>query len=224
MLFCGPDHNQQLNTSTNRYYSMESTSEPTTPPPPSAFSGSCACGKDVYHSSTPPLSITFCHCIECRKASGAPFLAFGLFHNTALQWVSSSADRKPPIRITPSPDSKWGPSMAVRGACGECGSPLFMKYHCRPDGTGMVMGIVDNSGINGPIPPPKKHILLSDQASCWNLPQGDGLARHYEFNEPFQARLRAWCTAGCPERTDVVASTNADVLSCKMRQFSNGGV
>lgn len=183
---------------------MDPTSELPVSPPPSVLSGSCLCGQVVYHSSTLPLSITLCHCIECRKASGAPFLTFGLFHNAALQWTSSSTDKEPTIRITPSPALKWGPSIAVRGSCGECSSPLFMKYHCRPDGTNVVMGIMDNAQVMGSIPKPKEHIFISEKAIWWDLADGDGLARHEEFNEHFQARLKTWCKAGYPKRPDIV--------------------
>ena len=182
---------------------MDPTSEQPVSLPPSVLKGSCFCGQVVLHSSTLPLSITLCHCIECRKASGAPFLTFGLFHNEALQWTSSSADKKPSIKITPSPISKWGPSIAVRGSCGKCGTPIFMKYHCRPDGTSVVMGIVDDTQIRGSIPRPKEHIFLSDKAIWWDLAEGDGLARHEEFNELFKARLEAWCKADYPKRPDI---------------------
>ncbi|KAL8835217.1 MAG: hypothetical protein Q9170_003413 [Blastenia crenularia] len=163
---------------------MEPTCEPTTPPKPPAISGSCACGQ------------------VCRKASGAPFLTFGLFHNTALLWTSPLASG-PPIKITASPATKWGPSMASRGSCGACGSPLFMKYHCRPDGTSIVMGIVDDGYVQGDIAQPKEHIFLAEKATWWSMVEYDGLAKHDEFNEGFQARLQAWNEAGCPKRTDL---------------------
>ncbi|KAL8814860.1 MAG: hypothetical protein Q9223_005952 [Gallowayella weberi] len=181
---------------------MEPTCEPTSPPKAAVISGSCVCGKVTYQSSTLPLSVTLCHCVQCRKVSGAPFLTFGLFHNTALNWSSPSFDG-PPIKLTASPATKWGPSMAVRGSCGSCGSPLFMKYHCRPDGTSVVMGIVDDASVTGKIARPKEHIFLTERATWWTLAECDGLARHDEFNHGFQARLKAWNVAGCPKRSDV---------------------
>ena len=157
----------------------------------------------MYQSSTLPISITICHCIECRKASGAPFLAFGLFHNTALDWSNPSLDSDPPpIKLTASPVSEQNVSMAVRGSCGNCSSPLFMKYHCRPDGTSVVMGIVDDSKVIGSIVKPKEHIFVGEKAKWWELTD-DGVARHVGFNQPFQARLKAWYAEGCPKRTDI---------------------
>lgn len=100
MLFCVSDQDQQLETSGICYYTMESTSELTTPPPPFAISGSRACGKVVYHRSTLPLSIILCHCSEFRKTFDAFSLAFDPFYNTTLQWASFSTDSESPIRIT----------------------------------------------------------------------------------------------------------------------------
>ena len=182
---------------------MEPTSDPASPPPPSVLSGTCACGQVMYESSTLPISVTLCHCIECRKASGAPFLTFGLFHNTALKWSAPSLDGDLPIKITASPVSEQGVSMAVRGSCGNCGSPLFMKYHCRPDGISVVMGIVDDSKVVGSIVKPKEHIFVGEKAKWWELDGDDGLVRHEGFNQPFQDRLKAWYAQGCPRRADI---------------------
>lgn len=182
---------------------MEPTSEPVSPETPIALTGSCACGLVVYRSRTLPLSITLCHCVPCRKASGAPFLSFGLFHNTALDWGGSGSQSAPPIKITPSPVLLNGYSIAVRGTCGNCGSPLYMKYHCRPDATSVVMGIVNDEDTVGIIVKPKEHIFLHEKALWWSTTEDDGLARHGGFNEEFQRRLKEWVAAGAPQRADV---------------------
>lgn len=185
---------------------MEPTSD-TVPPSgqPSLIRGSCACGKTIYDSCTLPLSVTLCHCIDCRKASGAPFLSFGLFHNEAVHWSSPDPCVDPPIKQTPSRIFVEGTPIAIRGSCGNCGSPLFMKYHCRPDGTSIVMGIVDDHSVVGLMPKPKEHIFLREKAAWWRMPEDDGLARHDAFNEPFQKRLKEWITKGCPARAEVTA-------------------
>ena len=72
------------------------------------------------------------------------------------------------------------------------------------------MGNVNDSHVEGSVPKPKEHIFLVDRAVWWDLPENDGLERHSEFNEPFQARLRAWRAEGCPRRTDVSESLYRD--------------
>ena len=77
-----------------------------------------------------------------------------------------------------------------------------MKYHCRPDGTSVVMGIVDDASVVGDMPHAKEHIFLKEKAEWWRVPDDDGLARHEAFNESFQNRLKDWVAKGCPNRTD----------------------
>lgn len=81
-----------------------------------------------------------------------------------------------------------------------------MKYHCRPDGTSVVMGIVDEANLVGKVPTPKEHIFLEEKAGWWNVSSEDGIAQHASFNVPFQFRLEEWVGKGCPKRSDVDAS------------------
>lgn len=60
-----------------------------------------------------------------------------------------------------------------------------MKYHCRPDGTSVVMGIIDDESIVGKLPRPKEHIFLKEKARWWDVADEDGLARHFAFPEIF---------------------------------------
>ena len=78
-----------------------------------------------------------------------------------------------------------------------------MKYHCRPDGISVVMGIVNDEDVVGTFAKPKDHIFLDEKALWWNTTEDDGLARHGGFNEEFQKRLKEWVAAGCPQRMDV---------------------
>ena len=183
---------------------MDPTSEEIPRGLPSVISGSCACGLTIYNSSTLPISITLCHCSDCRKACGAPFLSFGLFHNSALQWTSSKPGVDPPIKEVPSHISIDGTPIAIRGSCSNCGSPLFMKYHCRPDGTSVVMGIVNDASIVGKIPYPKEHIFLREKAKWWDIRSDDGLAQHESFNQAFESRLAEWVAKGGPKRSDIL--------------------
>ncbi|KAI3335884.1 Mss4-like protein [Ustulina deusta] len=148
---------------------MDPTSKPLTECSslPVALRGSCLCGMVRLKSKMLPESITICHCRECRKASGNPFLTFGLFHNDYIQWSTASStgtrrllgDLAERIKLT------YYSDVAVRGWCPRCGTPLFMKYHCRPDGTSITMGLVDNKHVIGSLPAIKEHIFLGDKAA-----------------------------------------------------------
>lgn len=43
------------------------------PIPPLPHRGGCLCGAVRYRVDTPPLSVSACHCVDCKKLSGAPF-------------------------------------------------------------------------------------------------------------------------------------------------------
>ncbi|KUJ16111.1 uncharacterized protein LY89DRAFT_74967 [Mollisia scopiformis] len=175
-------------------------------PSPIVLRGSCLCGMIHLESKMLPESITICHCLECRKASSNPFLTFGLFHNDFIQWYMAQphgsrkdlhGDLSKGIKLT------YYSDIATRGWCPRCGTPLFMKYHCRPDGTSITMGLVDDEHIVGSMPPVKEHIFLGDKAVWWNVPLDDGTARYQGFNEPFTRRLLEWSAKGRPQRLDM---------------------
>jgi hypothetical protein len=73
--------------------------------------GGCLCGAVRYEIRTRFLQTTLCHCEDCRKASGAPFVAWSFFPAGSLTWTKGTpkvllhADRE-------------------RSFCGDCGSPL----------------------------------------------------------------------------------------------------
>jgi len=77
-----------------------------------------------------------------------------------------------------------------------------MRYHCRPDGTSVVIGLVDEASVVGQLPKPKEHIFLQEKAKWFSVYEDDGLARHNGFNEPFQNRFKEWVLEGCPRRAD----------------------
>jgi hypothetical protein len=74
-------------------------------------SGGCLCGAVRYEIRARFLQTTLCHCEDCRKASGAPFVAWSFFPSGSLVWTKGTprtlnhADRE-------------------RSFCGDCGSPL----------------------------------------------------------------------------------------------------
>lgn len=73
--------------------------------------GGCLCGAIRFRIAAPALQSTLCHCEDCRRASGAPVVAWTFFPSGSLIWEKGSpktlqhADRE-------------------RTFCGDCGSPL----------------------------------------------------------------------------------------------------
>lgn len=79
--------------------------------------GSCLCGGVQYEAEGPLKDVARCHCIQCRKASGAEFATNG----------SVPADK---FRVTTGEallsEFEWSPGQA-RVFCSRCGSPLFKR-------------------------------------------------------------------------------------------------
>lgn len=78
--------------------------------------GSCACGQVQVETRGEPYRVGICHCMNCRKAHGAPFNFYAVF---------------PPEAVTVS-----GAVMAFasteqvrRYSCNTCGSPIYSTYY-----------------------------------------------------------------------------------------------
>lgn len=80
-----------------------------------------------------------------------------------------------------------------------------MKYHCRPDGQSVAMGLVDNGYVKAWDAKPTQHIFLKEKALWWDLPD-DGLMRHNGAGEAFEKRVEVWKAQGSQRRTDVAAA------------------
>src|SRR3569623_1754730 len=46
--------------------------------------GGCACGAVRFIARGEPIRVANCHCMTCRKAHGAPFVAFVIFADDAV--------------------------------------------------------------------------------------------------------------------------------------------
>lgn len=76
------------------------------------LSGGCHCGAVRYQMAENVAHHTLCHCGDCRKASGAPVVA----------WALASTDQ---IEITGSPRVYDSSENGRRYFCGSCGTSLF---------------------------------------------------------------------------------------------------
>ena len=80
------------------------------------FTGGCACGAVRYECSAEPLMMGNCHCRDCQRASGGPFVSIVAAPKEALRITGEvkyhevKGDSGDPIK---------------RGFCGNCGSRLF---------------------------------------------------------------------------------------------------
>ena len=82
--------------------------------PQSNLTGGCLCGAVRYSVLGPAVQTSLCHCEDCRKASGAPFVAWTFFRSGSLTWTTGH----PKVLHFANRE---------RSFCGDCGTPL--KFH-----------------------------------------------------------------------------------------------
>lgn len=126
-----------------------------------ALTGQCYCGH-VRLTSSEPLIVTYCHCADCKRWTGAPLPAFA-----AVRQVTLSPDIAE-VRF---------PSGAARRNCPKCGSPLAARFSYLDGQTYLPLGIVDQAEDL----PPSLH-CHADQAFAWlhlsdDLPREGGSGR-----------------------------------------------
>jgi hypothetical protein len=85
------------------------------------LAGGCACGAVRYETAAEPFHRTLCHCSDCRRAAGAP----------AVAWFSVPADSLRFVRGTSVMHRSSPP--VERGFCGQCGTPLVYRNDACPD-------------------------------------------------------------------------------------------
>jgi len=52
------------------------------------YEGGCLCGGLRYRLLVAPERVTDCHCIDCRRASGAPFVRWGVNRRETIEILS----------------------------------------------------------------------------------------------------------------------------------------
>ncbi|MGV6848706.1 MAG: GFA family protein [Marinibacterium sp.] len=102
------------------------------------ITGRCYCGKSRVRAVRGPEIVTYCHCVDCRRVTGAPVAAFAAFPSRALTFVPDL-----PVGISVSPGVR-------RWFCDACGSPLAAIYDYLPDQVYVPVGILDQAAELAP--------------------------------------------------------------------------
>ena len=85
---------------------------------PAIHPGGCLCGRIRYEVRGNALQTSLCHCEDCRRASGAPFVAWTFFLAEAVTYIQG----------TP---KSFLFARRQRFFCGDCGTPL--QFHDTDD-------------------------------------------------------------------------------------------
>lgn len=129
----------------------------------SVAEGGCMCSAIRYRISGQPTNSMVCHCRSCRRAAGAPVVA----------WVTFPADRFQLLRGHPSQFKSS--KLVCRTFCSACGTPLTYQ---RDDAPGSID--VTTCSLDDPDSfPPTHHSWLSHDVAWVRF--GDGLPTFQEW-------------------------------------------
>jgi hypothetical protein len=87
--------------------------------------GGCHCGAVRYAVEGAPVFSAICHCADCRRCSGTPVTAWGMFPTEAFAWTKGEAK----LYASSEHSQRW--------FCGDCGTGLAYINEV------MVPGMVD---------------------------------------------------------------------------------
>lgn len=131
------------------------------------LTGSCLCGRVRYEAEGPVSAVARCHCVQCRKASGAEFATNGAVAAKSFRILAGG-------ELIGA--YEWSPGNA-RHFCQGCGSPLFARSVEQPDYVRLRLGTLDDGtdAVRGP----QCHVFVSEKPAwseiCDALPQFERL-------------------------------------------------
>jgi hypothetical protein len=128
-------------------------------------SGGCRCGAVRFSSTADPHHVSYCHCADCRRASGAPVSAFVGFMRGKVEIIGSTLT-----------SFENGP--VTRSFCGTCGSPIAYVDARIGDHIYFMLGAMDMPAHYEPA----LHAHVREQLPCVLMP--DGLPRHLGTSVP----------------------------------------
>ena len=120
--------------------------------------GGCRCGAIRFTASAQPFYASYCHCGDCRRASGAPVSAFVGFY-------------KADIRFEGPTGSTYGQTPVKRSFCGTCGAPIAYTDERLGDQIFIMLGAMDAPENH----PPRVHGYVRQELPFFHL--DDGLPR-----------------------------------------------
>lgn len=126
--------------------------------------GSCLCGGVRYRVRCRPNTLYYCHCSQCRKASGSSFATNIAVARDDLEILQGAGLIKP---YTSTPRKH-------RNFCSNCGSPLYSEYLDEPATIYLRAGTLQDDGVLSAC----AHIHTDSKASWFEIL--DGLPQHPE--------------------------------------------
>ncbi len=124
------------------------------------WTGGCLCGAVKFRAQGEPMNVASCHCVNCRKMSGAAFATYVMFPADKFEWIQGVLGK---YAATPG---------LVRAFCRDCGSPVAAWGNRERDKWIIAWaGALDQADRLRP----SHHVFAKDELPWLNL--DDGLPR-----------------------------------------------
>jgi hypothetical protein len=120
------------------------------------YSGACLCGRVQFEALGPATNLCYCYCRSCRRASGAPLVAWGTFARSGFRITRGTLTEhrsSPPV---------------VRGLCAACGGALTYRHQARPEEIDVTLASLDAAAALAP----QLHVWVSDKLPWVRIDDG----------------------------------------------------
>jgi hypothetical protein len=131
------------------------------------LSGGCQCGAVRYALYAEPEGTSLCHCRMCQKAVGNVFAPYAPVRGTDFAWTRGT------------PTFYSSSSIAERGFCSHCGTPLSFLY-LASEWTSVSVGSLDHPQRT----PPLRHYGIESRVPWLRLCDGLPEERTGEGGDP----------------------------------------
>lgn len=114
--------------------------------------GACQCGVVRFGTTGAPKFVSNCHCVSCRKATGAAFSTWVGFDDNNVHW------------LTGEPAYYASSNGVKRGFCNACGAPMTYAGDQWPGETHILIGM-----FNDPLAFVPRRDVFTEDALPWAM-------------------------------------------------------
>lgn len=133
--------------------------------------GGCMCGAVRYQISGEPFWVGHCHCLSCRRHTGAPVVTFVGF-------------RKDQVAFTKGERRIYNSSPGVgRAFCGQCGTSLTWEAESRLPGRGEIVEFHISTFDDPNAFVPTNHVFYSERLAWFDVADDLPRYRAFDFND-----------------------------------------
>ena len=133
-----------------------------------ALHGRCFCGAIRFTASAKPFQVSWCHCRDCRRQTGAP----------AVVWAGFDAGH---VAFEKSPKARRSSPHITRAFCADCGTPITYEDERLPGEIYLHAGLFDEADRLVP----DRHAYVTSKLFWLHLE--DGLTQLETTSRPRQA-------------------------------------